>query len=148
MYKSYEEIEHEGSLFAIIIRSDYSSKEIVFFGKPDFSQQLGYLPHKKGNKIKAHFHKEIHRKIMLTQEVLFIKRGKIIVDFYTNDKKYVTSRILNTGDLLFLCNGGHGFEVLEDAEMFEVKQGPYSSKQKDKEVFRGIENDSSLRTFD
>ena len=85
---------------------------------------------------------------MLTQEVLFIKRGKIIVDFYTNDKKYVISRILNTGDLLFLCNGGHGFEVLEDTEMFEVKQGPYSSKQKDKEVFKGVENDSSLRTFD
>lgn len=148
MYKSYEEIEHKGNLFAIIIRSNYSSEKITFFGNPEFSQQLGYLPHKKGNKIEAHFHKEVRREIKLTQEVLFIKRGKIIVDFYTNDKKYIKSRILNTGDLLFLCNGGHGFEVLEDTEMIEVKQGPYSSKQKDKEVFKGIKDDPSLRTFD
>jgi len=30
-----------------------------------------------------------------------------------------------------LVNGGHGFKVLKDVEMLEVKQGPYSlSKEK------------------
>ncbi|GAI41754.1 unnamed protein product, partial [marine sediment metagenome] len=92
--------------------------------------------------IKAHFHKKVHRDIFLTQEVLFIKKGKVTVNFYTIDKKYITSRLLNAGDVIFLCSGGHGFKMLEDTEMIEVKQGPYSGRDTDKEIFEGRENDS------
>jgi len=84
----------------------------------------------------GHFHKEVHRRITRTQEVLFIKRGKIEVNLYTSNKKYITSRQLGAGDILFLCSGGHGFKVLEDTEMIEVKQGPYSGKENDKEIFK------------
>ena len=141
--QTYEEIKYNEKLIAIILRSNYTSDSIVFFSSPDFSQQLGYLPHKKGGIIQAHFHKEVHRKITLTQEVLFIKRGKIIVNLYTIDKKYIASRELNKGDIIFLCSGGHDFRMLEDTEMIEVKQGPYSGKEGDKELFKGIENDTS-----
>src|SRR6185369_5395734 len=60
-----------------------------------------------------------------TQEVLFIRRGRLRVDFYDETKQYLSSRILEAGDVILLIQGGHGFEVLEDLEMFEVKQGPY-----------------------
>jgi hypothetical protein len=33
--------------------------------------------------------------------------------------------VLESGDVILLSNGGHGFEVLEEVEMIEVKQGPY-----------------------
>ena len=135
MNKSYEEIKYKDEIIAIILRSDFNSDSIEFFSPPEFSQQLGYLPHKKGSKIKSHFHIKIDRKITLTQEVLLMKKGKVRVDLYTKEKKHLASRELGTGDLIFLCSGGHGFEVLEDTEMIEVKQGPYSGKQKDKEVF-------------
>ena len=35
------------------------------------------------------------------------------------------SRVLGPGDVIILMSGGHGFEVLEDLNMVEVKQGPY-----------------------
>ncbi len=141
--KTYEEIRHNGKLMAIILRANYTSNKTTFFSPPDFSQQLGCIVYKKDGVIKAHFHKETHRNITVTQEVLFIRKGKLVVNFYTTSKEYITSRELSTGDIIFLCSGGHGFKMLEDTEMIEVKQGPYSGKDTDKEVFEGIENDSS-----
>ena len=60
-----------------------------------------------------------------TQEVLIIKSGVLQVDFYTDSRKYIESYILKSGDIIILISGGHGFKVLEELEMFEVKQGPY-----------------------
>jgi len=140
--KNYEEVKHNNSLIAIILRKDYSIDKTTFFSSPDYSQQLGYIVYKKSGVIKAHFHKKVHRDIFLTQEVLFIKKGKVMVNFYTTGRKYITSRELKGGDIIFLCSGGHGFKMLEDTEMVEVKQGPYSGKEGDKELFEGIENDT------
>lgn len=61
--KLYEEIKYNGKLIAIIVRSNYTSDKVVFFSPPDFSQQLGYLSHKKGSIIKSHIHKKIDRKV-------------------------------------------------------------------------------------
>jgi mannose-6-phosphate isomerase-like protein (cupin superfamily) len=69
--------------------------------------------------------------------VLFIKRGRLRVDFYDNDQKYLESRILQAGDVILLATGGHGFEVLEEIEMIEVKQGPYAGDD-DKTRFDGV----------
>ena len=134
-----EEVRHKGILLSIILRAGYAADRITFFGRPEFSQQLGFLPHRKGAIITAHFHKEVHRDIKLTQEVLFVKNGKLTVNFYTAGKDYICSRELRTGDLIFLCAGGHGFKMLEDTVLIEVKQGPYSGRDSDKEAFKGIE---------
>ena len=66
------------------------------------------------------------RTITLTQEVLFIRRGKVRVDIYSDRQVYLESRILGEGDVILLSSGGHGFEALEELEMIEVKQGPYA----------------------
>jgi len=47
------------------------------------------------------------------------------------------SYILNAGDVILLASGGHGFKVLDEVEMIEVKQGPYSGEA-DKTRFDGI----------
>ena len=39
--------------------------------------------------------------------------------------------------MILLATGGHGFEVLEEIEMVEVKQGPYAGDQ-DKTRFTGV----------
>ncbi|MDO8803072.1 MAG: methyltransferase domain-containing protein [Elusimicrobiota bacterium] len=137
--KLTEEVRHKGLLLSIILRDGYAADKITFFGQPEFSQQLGFLPHKKGGIIAAHFHRVVHRDITLTQEVLFVKSGKLTVNFYTTGKDYICSRELRAGDLIFLCAGGHGFKMLEDSVLIEVKQGPYSGHDSDKEVFKGIE---------
>ena len=69
--------------------------------------------------------------------MLFIRRGRIRVDFYDNNQNYLSSRELSFGDVILLATGGHGFEVLEEIEMIEVKQGPYAGDS-DKTRFVGI----------
>jgi len=68
--------------------------------------------------------------------VLWIKKGKLRVDFYSESQKYLESRMLEAGDVILLAQGGHGFEVIEAVEMFEVKQGPYAGEE-DKTRFEG-----------
>jgi hypothetical protein len=121
-----EHIKYKDQLLAIIISTEFSKKGIEFFTPGDFSQQLGYMNRPAGYKIDPHIHNHIERTVTLTQEVLFIKSGKVRVDFYSNDKQFLESRVLQQGDVILLASGGHGFEMIEDCEMIEVKQGPYS----------------------
>ena len=58
--------------------------------------------------------------------MLFIKRGKVRVDFYDEDRNYLKSVILDEGDVILLAHGGHVFEMIEETEIIEVKQGPYA----------------------
>jgi predicted PurR-regulated permease PerM len=60
--------------------------------------------------------------------VLFIKSGKVRVDFYDDNQNYLVSRVLYQGDVILLAFGGHGFEMLAPTEMIEVKQGPYAGE--------------------
>lgn len=121
-----EIIKENDEIFAIIIRKDFSIEGLQFFTPPNFSQQLAYMHHKKGKKIKPHSHNPVVREIRFTQEVLIIKRGRLKVDLYRDDRTFHSTHILDAGDVILLAGGGHGFEVIEDIEMIEVKQGPYS----------------------
>ena len=124
-------------LLAVIVSRDFHEPGIHFFTPNDLSQQLAYMHHPAGKTIDPHVHNPVSRNVHYTQEVLFIKRGRLRVDFYDNDQKYIESRILQGGDVILLATGGHGFEVLEEIEMIEVKQGPYYGDQ-DKTRFEGI----------
>ncbi|MCB9361655.1 MAG: hypothetical protein H6587_09360 [Flavobacteriales bacterium] len=136
-------IKHNNSILAIIIRNNYSNDNIEFFTPGDFSQQLGYMKRPKGYSIEPHVHNIVERKVNLTQEVLYIKRGKIRVDFYNGERNYIESYILKTGDVILLASGGHGFKMLEESEIIEVKQGPYS-EQLDKVRFDSV-NDNNVK---
>jgi len=133
-----EKIMHHGEIYALIVRHDFSKAGIHFFTPPDLSQQLAYMHHPAGKVIDAHVHNPVPRQVHYTQEVLFIRRGKLRVDFYDNEKSYLESRVLESGDVILLTSGGHGFEVLEDLEMIEVKQGPHVGES-DKTRFVGIQ---------
>lgn len=122
---------------SIIIRSFHSEQGITFFTNDNDSQQLGYMNRPEGYVIPPHRHNIVPRAVHYTQEVLFIKRGKVRVDFYTTEQEYVTSRVLNPGDVILLADGGHGFKMLEPSEIIEVKQGPYCGEQ-DKVRFEPI----------
>ena len=129
-------IKHGGRLLAIIVSHDYSKSGITFFTHNELSQQLAYMHHPVGKLIEPHVHNPVPRNVQFTQETLFIKRGQLRVDFFDTDRRYVCSRILHAGDVILLVQGGHGFEVLEELEMFEVKQGPYTGEE-DKTRFDG-----------
>jgi len=138
-----EYIKNKNKILAIIVHSTFEEEGVHFFTPDDFSQQLAYMSHPKGKIIEPHVHNIAKREIQYTKEVLFIRKGKLRVDFYAEDKKYIESKIISEGDVILLSSGGHGFEVLEEIEMFEVKQGPYAG-EKDKTRFKGINNEEII----
>ena len=118
-----ERIEYQGEEMAIIIRNDYSEEGIHFLTSNDYSQQLAYMHHQAGHQIIPHYHNLVPRTVHYTQEVLVIRKGKVKVNFYNMDQECIDDTILTDGDVILLCAGGHGFDILE--EMIEIKQGPY-----------------------
>tara|TARA_Y100001954_G_C15499698_1_gene449222 strand:- start:20 stop:445 length:426 start_codon:yes stop_codon:yes gene_type:complete len=124
-----EKITKDKIILAIIIRASYKKKGVEFFTPNDFSQQLGFMKHPKGYVINPHTHNIVPREVNLTQEVLYVKKGIVRVDFYELNQNYISSSILKTGDVILLANGGHGFEMIEETEMIEIKQGPYLEEE-------------------
>jgi mannose-6-phosphate isomerase-like protein (cupin superfamily) len=120
-----EEIIIDGQICAIILPADFDEPGIHFFTSNDLSQQLASMSYAPGKVIPAHTHNPVPREVSYTQETLFIRKGKVRVDFYTQQREYRMSRVLGPGDVVLLIKGGHGFEVLESLNMVEVKQGPY-----------------------
>lgn len=115
-----------GNQICLIVRSWFYGSGVDFLTPDTFGQQVAYMNRPKGEIIQAHIHEPISRTLIGTQEVLYIRRGRIRVDFYESDRTYVSSMILGAGDLMLLSTGGHGFEVLEDIDMIEIKQGPFA----------------------
>lgn len=133
----FEEITYKGTTFAYILRAGFREEGVHFFTPDELSQQLAFMRHPAGKRIEPHVHNPVPRRVSLTQEVLVIKRGRLRVDFYDRQHAYLESTVLQDGDVILLVQGGHGFEVLEEVEMIEIKQGPYAGEE-DKTRFRAI----------
>ena len=135
-----EQISNDGKVFSIIVRSESQQQGIHFFTPNDFSQQLAYMHRPQGYVIAPHVHNPVARAVAFTKEVLFIRSGRVRVDFYDDQQQYLESRIVGRGDVILLAFGGHGFEMLEDSEIIEVKQGPYAGES-DKTRFSPVSAD-------
>lgn len=118
-------IVHNGQTLAIIIPREFHQPGLSFFTDEDASMQLGLMCYPKSKTIQPHVHQRSERTISETQEVLFVRKGRLRVDFYNDSRSVVESYTLDAGDTILLLRGGHGFEILEDAEIIEAKTGPY-----------------------
>ncbi len=121
-----EEIRDGDTIVAVIIRASFDEPGVRFFSQGNFSQQLGSIQYPAGHSILPHMHNAVSREVMYTLETLFIRSGRVRADLYRSDHTWLTSRDLGPGDVILLATGGHGFEVLEECSMIEVKQGPYA----------------------
>lgn len=135
-----QSVLHEGKLLAIIIPHSFNEPGIHFVTDDQATQQLAFMRHPAGKEIPPHLHNPVPREVQFTQEVLFIRRGRLRVDFYDDERNYLESRTLVAGDAILLAAGGHGFQALEELEMIEVKQGPYAG-ERDKVRFSGVDPD-------
>ncbi len=123
-------------LLAVIVSRNYQEHGIHFFTPDEFSQQLAFMRHPAGKVIEPHVHNPVSRNVQYTQEVLIVKSGKLRVDFYDQERKYLESRIPRGGDVILLASGGHGFETLEEVEMVDVKQGPICGRSRQDAIQR------------
>ena len=139
-----EKIIYKKKLLALIVRGKYRNKKgITFFTPNEATQQFGYMKHEKKYIIKPHLHKKRLTKIFYTTEVIILLKGVMRVDFYSQTKKYLFSKILKEKDIIMLISGGHGFKILKNVEMLEIKQGPYNLS-KDKIKFESAK-DSEIK---
>ena len=86
-----------------------------------------------GYKIKPHIHNQFKKCFIPKGFIYKIWQSKVW--FYDDAKVYLESNLLIKGDIILLASGGHGFEMIEDSEIVEVKQGLIV--EKDKERFEG-----------
>jgi hypothetical protein len=124
-----ESVACDGLQLALILRKTSHADGIKFFTPDDATLQLGYMSRPSGYVIAPHVHRPAAREVLYTQEVLFVRSGRVRVDFYDEMQRYVRSTTLNEGDVILLARGAHGFEMLEASEIIEVKQGPYVGEQ-------------------
>jgi len=121
-----EKIMDGDCILSMIIRAGVSPTGTEFVTPDEFYQQAGFVVYPAGGKIPSHLHKPIQRHLVGTPETLFVRKGKLEVRFFNEEKKLITKSIIQTGDVLMLVNGGHGFTIIEDTILLEIKQGPYT----------------------
>jgi hypothetical protein len=128
------EFFHAGQqLLAILVRESASSDEKYNFltGQSE-PLQLGVNFYRAGDSIQNHTHLRREIRVDQIQEALVIGKGKTRLTLFDDDGRRVAETVLGSGDLVLLLSGGHGFEILEDTKILEIKQGPYDGKNQDK----------------
>jgi uncharacterized protein with PhoU and TrkA domain len=121
-----EQIARGSKVLAYIIRSEINPDKTTFLTPSDLKQQVGFIVYPAGGVIKRHVHRPLERHLIGTSEVLIVRRGRCEIDIYDDERKLVASRQLRPGDIMLMVGGGHGFRMLEDTVLLEVKQGPYT----------------------
>lgn len=129
-----EPIIIDGIQVALIVRANFQPEKTQFLTNDLDVLQLGYIVYDAGKSITPHIHKPAERNIRGTPEVLYVRKGRMRTIFYSNEKIRKGDVILDQGDVILLFEGGHGFDMLEDTVLMEIKQGPYIG-QLDKERF-------------
>lgn len=118
-----QEITHKGILIGIKI--DKISKGSNPITDPGEFVQVVTLKHLKGSYLKAHMHEPKLRQTKKLQECIIVLKGKVKLDLYSEDKKLIKHTFLTEGQVFILLNGGIGIHIMKDAEIIEVKNGPF-----------------------
>ncbi len=111
---------------AVVIRTEFAPDRTTFLTPPEYKQQVGFVVYPAGGEIQRHVHRPLERRLVGTSEVLIVKQGRCEVDIYNDDRQLVTTLELGEGDVMLMVGGGHGFRMLDDTILLEVKQGPYT----------------------
>ena len=120
-----EHIIWDGGVLAYVIRGTMTPEKTIFPTPPELELQVGFVVYQAGGVILPHRHVPITRSIDRTCEVIVVRKGRCEVDIYNDDRQLVATRELSTDDLIIIVSGGHGFRMVEDTILLEVKQGPY-----------------------
>src|SRR3954470_21874743 len=127
-----EAIGRDGKVFAYVMRDTPGEKKTTFLTPDESIQQVGFVVHAAGAEVRRHYHLPLERSIVGTPEVLVVREGRCRLDVYDDELEPVESLELEEGDIMVMVGGGHGFEMLEDTVLVEVKQGPYMGTQEKK----------------
>lgn len=106
---------------------------LKFFSPDGDYQQVGTWGYGQGKRLLAHSHNEVSREVLWTQEVLYVRAGRVKATVHDTADRVVAELEAGPGDLLVLLRGGHGYEILEDGtQVLEIKNGPYVGADADR----------------
>ena len=128
-YAPMEHVEHitsHGKSLTYIIRAEIDPKQTTFLTPSELKQQVGFVVYHSGGEVKRHVHRPLERHLIGTSEVIVVRRGRCQIDIYDDERQLVATREIRAGDIMLMTGGGHGFRMLEDTVLLEVKQGPYT----------------------
>jgi hypothetical protein len=104
-----------------------------FFSSDQDFIQVGVWGYNSGKVLKAHIHNQALREVHWTQEVLYVRSGRIRATVFDMAERRVAELLGTEGDILVLLRGGHGYEILQDGtRVLEVKNGPYLGAEADR----------------
>jgi mannose-6-phosphate isomerase-like protein (cupin superfamily) len=130
-----ETIASDGTVLAYLVRNGPPPSRTSFLTPDECNLQVGRIVYPAGGEIARHMHLPIERRVVGTTEVLIVERGRCVLDVYSEDRQVVATRELAAGDMVIAVGGGHGFRVIEDLVLLEIKQGPYLGDATTKERF-------------
>ncbi len=126
-------IEAGGERLAVYLPAALWAEGLSFFSEDGDFVQVGVWGYDRGTKLQPHVHNEVKREIPRTQEVVFIRNGRVAASIFDEAGTFVERLELGSGDTLILLKGGHGYEILEDGtQVLEVKNGPYPRAEVDR----------------
>lgn len=106
---------------------------LKFFSPDGDYQQVGTWGYGAGKTLLAHSHNEVPRTVPWTQEVLYVRAGRIRAEIFDTRDARVATLEACAGDILVLLRGGHGYRILEDGtQVLEIKNGPYVGADADR----------------
>lgn len=132
MEKIYSTLNSKNLLHIIYRREDIKSRRENFASEKEVLQVAAILLN-KDEVIAAHKHLENIKKIDATQEFILVIEGELEVNFYDTNDLLIKTTVLHGGDCFTTYRGGHSIKALkENTKLYEIKNGPYIGKDKDK----------------
>jgi len=125
-HPNVECVAWNGRALAYIVRAELSPERTSFVTPDGENLQVGFVVYPAGGTIQRHTHRPLERHLVGTNEVLVVRRGRCLIDIYSDTHDLVATRELRVGDIMLMVGGGHGFRMLDDTVLIEVKQGPYT----------------------
>lgn len=128
------EVKEGGMVLARHIPAEAAWQDgLKFFSTDGDYQQVGTWGYGQGKNLLAHTHNEVSRDVLWTQEVIYIRRGRVRADIFDTSDQKVAELEAGAGDILILLRGGHGYQILENGtQVLEIKNGPYLGAEADR----------------
>jgi hypothetical protein len=129
-----------GLLLHEVIRPSAVTEPVLKLNRVDFSEPKEFLQGAlieipANHSFRPHVHLERERSFsnLRAQESWVVIRGKVSVDYYSDNGVLLITENLRAGDVTITFRGGHGYRTLtSDAIVYEFKSGPYEGLEIDK----------------
>lgn len=136
MKNHFREIHHNGIHIATHVVPKKAPKGLSFITKDSQFLQLGIWNYDAGKDLDAHFHNEFSRNSFKTNEFVYVLKGKIICNLYTEKGDFIETIVIRKNEGILQHNMTHEYKILKKSIIIESKNGPYEGVEKDKTVVR------------